>query len=103
MSVVVEELLQHVQHAGHLGEDEHAVLALLQPSQQSVERLQLTCTHTTVLSFKGCIELKALFFLRQMPQCLQLKDTLLWGTEPTDTEPEPVNPERLCPVPTHHH
>lgn len=43
MSVVVEELLQHVQHAGHLSEDQHPVAARFQLPQQRVESLQLTC------------------------------------------------------------
>ena len=46
MSVVVEELLQHVQHACHLGEDEHPVASRLQPPQKRVEGLQLACKHT---------------------------------------------------------
>lgn len=45
VSVVVEELLQHVQHARHLSEDQHSVASCLQLTQQSVESLQLTCTH----------------------------------------------------------
>lgn len=44
VSVVVEELLQHVQHARHLREDEHPVAAGLQSPQQEVHRLQLSCT-----------------------------------------------------------
>lgn len=44
VSVVVEELLQHVQHAGHLSEDQHPVAASFQLPQQRVESLQLTCT-----------------------------------------------------------
>lgn len=43
VSVVVEELLQHVQHAGHLSEDQHPVAASFQLPQQRVESLQLTC------------------------------------------------------------
>lgn len=46
VSVVVEELLQHVQHPRHLSEDQHPVAAGLQLPQQSVERLKFTCTHT---------------------------------------------------------
>lgn len=48
VSVVVEELLQHVQHARHLGEDQHPVAPGLQLPQQSVERLQLTCAQRQV-------------------------------------------------------
>lgn len=43
VSVVVEELLQHVQHARHLSEDQHPVAPSLQLPQQSVEGLQLAC------------------------------------------------------------
>lgn len=43
VSVVVEELLQHVQHAGHLSEDQHPVAASFQLPQQRVEGLQLAC------------------------------------------------------------
>ena len=57
MAVVVEELLQHVQHAGHLGEDEDAVTALLQLPQQGVEGLQLsyTHTHTHITDYQFCL------------------------------------------------
>lgn len=48
VSVVVEELLQHVQHARHLGEDQHPVTPGLQLPQQSMERLQLTCAQRQV-------------------------------------------------------
>ena len=41
VAVVVEEGLQDVQHLGHLGEDQHAVAAHLQPTQQHVQGLQL--------------------------------------------------------------
>lgn len=41
VSVVVEELLQHIQHASHLSEDEHAVTTGLQLPQQRVESLKL--------------------------------------------------------------
>lgn len=58
VSVVVEELLQHVQHACHLSEDQHPVAPSLQLPQQSVESLQLTCalkqrktTHTLNIDF----------------------------------------------------
>ena len=47
VSVVVEELLQHVQHASHLGENENSVAPSLQSSQQEVESLQLSCTGRT--------------------------------------------------------
>lgn len=46
VSVVVEELLQHVQHPRHLSEDQHPMAAGLQLPQQSVERLKFTYTHT---------------------------------------------------------
>lgn len=44
MSVVVEELLQHIQHSGHLSENQDSVASDLQLSQQGVESLQLSCT-----------------------------------------------------------
>lgn len=39
VSMVVKELLQHIQHARHLSEDQHSVASSLQLSQQSVESL----------------------------------------------------------------
>lgn len=92
MSVVVEELLQHVQHAGHLGEDENAMLALLQPTQQGVERLQLTYTHTHT---PKCYHSKAHTVSPHFKNTsrLQLKDTLLWRTE---RDPDPVTLETDC-------
>lgn len=39
MSVVVEELLQHIQHTSHLSEDQHSMAAELQLLQQGVENL----------------------------------------------------------------
>lgn len=44
VSVVVQELLQHVQHACHLSENQHPVAPSFQLPQQSVESLQLTYT-----------------------------------------------------------
>lgn len=41
VSVVVEELLQNVQHPSHLSEDQHPVAAALQLPQQGVESLKL--------------------------------------------------------------
>lgn len=43
VAVVVEKLLQHVQHARHLREDEHTVCLRLQLPQQQVQRLKLPC------------------------------------------------------------
>ena len=39
--MVVEEGLQHVQHLGHLGEDQHPVPTALQGSEQRCQDLQL--------------------------------------------------------------
>lgn len=43
MSMVVEELLQHIQHSSHLSENQHSVASNLQLSQEGVESLELTC------------------------------------------------------------
>ena len=43
VAVVVEESFQHVQHPGHLGEDESPVTSRLQLAQQRVQGLKLAC------------------------------------------------------------
>ena len=42
--MVVEESLQHIQHFGHLGEDEDSMTLTLQLPQECVQNLQFTCT-----------------------------------------------------------
>ena len=41
VAVVVEERLEHVEHARHLGEEEDAVAVRLEAPQQQVQGLQL--------------------------------------------------------------
>lgn len=45
---MVQEGLQDIQHAGHLGEDEDSPALRLQLVQQDSQRLQLTYTHTNI-------------------------------------------------------
>lgn len=52
VAVVVEELLQHVQHARHLSEDQDSVASRLQLPQQSVESLKLTCKQAMHIKHK---------------------------------------------------
>lgn len=41
MPMVIQELLQHIQHARHLGEDEDSMGSSLKLPQQNIQRLQL--------------------------------------------------------------
>ena len=41
VAMVVKEGLQNIQHLGHLSEDEHAVAASFQLTQQHIQGLQL--------------------------------------------------------------
>ena len=49
VAMVVEEGLEDVQHSCHLREDQHPMVPGLQSPQQDVQRLQLACTHKTVV------------------------------------------------------
>ena len=44
VAVVVQKGFEHVQHASHLGKNEHAVFASFQMPQQIVQSLKFACS-----------------------------------------------------------